>query len=286
MSDLDEELEKNFASAETQSATSNAEEHPQVQEPVIDEWMDAPKSYTKEYQENFKTLSPDWRKYLIEREKQVERGFSDLGNKANAYNWVNDAFSSRQERLAKNGINQVQDYFNILMQIDDALTTDPQKTIQALADSYGVNFSDNNSSLDSLRGELRDVQQALALQQAYLKEQQTKQANLAFNEFVNAKDEQGNLKHPYLNEVRQDMINLIKGGVSQTLDDAYNKAIYLNEAVRNKIISEKSQAELNSKVAEAGKAKAAGFNPSSKTEPEEREKSIQELLEDAFNKVD
>lgn len=285
MSDLDEELEKNFASAETQSATSNEEEQPQVQEPVIDEWMDAPKSYTKEYQENFKTLSPDWRKYLIEREKQVERGFSDLGNKANAYNWVNDAFSSRQERLAKNGINQVQDYFNLLTQIDDALATDPQKTIQALADSYGVKFGDNNSSLDSLRGELRDVQQLLASQQAYLKEQQTKQANLAFNEFVNAKDEQGNLKHPYLNEVRQDMINLIKGGVSQTLDDAYNKAIYLNEAVRNKIISEKSQADLNSKVAEAGKAKVAGFNPSSKTEPEEREKSIQELLEDAFNKV-
>lgn len=285
MSDLDEELKKNFASAETQSATSNTEEQPQVQEPVIDEWMDAPKSYTKEYQENFKTLSPDWRKYLIEREKQVERGFSDLGNKANAFNWVNDAFSSRQERLAKNGINQVQDYFNLLTQIDDALATDPQKTIQALADSYGVKFGDNNSSLDSLRGELRDVRQELASQQAYLKEQQTKQANLAFNEFVNAKDEQGNLKHPYLNEVRQDMINLIKGGVSQTLDDAYNKAIYLNEAVRNKIISEKSQAELNSKVAEAGKAKAAGFNPSSKTEPEEREKSIQELLEDAFNKV-
>lgn len=285
MSDLDEELEKNFASAETQSETSNAEEQPQVKSPVIDEWMDAPKSYTKEYQENFKTLSPDWRKYLIEREKQVERGFSDLGNKANAFNWVNDAFSSRQERLAKNGINQVQDYFNLLTQIDDALATDPQKTIQALADSYGVKFGDNNSSLDSLRGELRDVQQLLASQQAYLKEQQTKQANLAFNEFVNAKDEQGNLKHPYLNEVRQDMIKLIQGGVSQTLDDAYNKAIYLNEAVRNKIISEKSQADLNSKVVEAGKAKAAGFNPSSKTEPEEREKSLQELLEDAFNKV-
>lgn len=285
MSDLDEELEKNFASAETQSETSNAEEQPQVESPVIDEWMDAPKSYTKEYQENFKALSPDWRKYLIEREKQVERGFSDLGNKANAFNWVNDAFSSRRERLAKNGINQVQDYFNILMQLDDAMSINPQKTIQTLAETYGVKFGDNNSSLDSLRGELRDVQQLLASQQAYLKEQQTKQANLAFNEFVNAKDEQGNLKHPYLNEVRQDMIKLIQGGVSQTLDDAYNKAIYLNEAVRNKIISEKSQAELNSKVAEAGKAKAAGFNPSSKAEPEEREKSLQELLEDAFNKA-
>ena len=52
MSDLREELEQNFASAETQSeiASNVKEEQPQVQEPaVIDEWMDAPKSYTKEF---------------------------------------------------------------------------------------------------------------------------------------------------------------------------------------------------------------------------------------------
>ena len=99
MSDLREELEQNFASAETQSeiASNVKEEQPQVQEPaVIDEWMDAPKSYTKEYQDKFKELSPEWRKHLIEREKQVERGFSDLGNKVNAFNWVNDAYDSRQ----------------------------------------------------------------------------------------------------------------------------------------------------------------------------------------------
>ena len=82
MSDLRDELEQGFSSVETQSETQtisdNVEEQPVSQEPaVIDEWMDAPKSYTKEYQDTFKTLSPDWRKYLIEREKQVERGFSE-----------------------------------------------------------------------------------------------------------------------------------------------------------------------------------------------------------------
>lgn len=288
MSDLREELEQNFASAETQSeiASNVKEEQPQVQEPaVIDEWMDAPKSYTKEYQESFKTLSPEWRKYLIDREKQVERGFSDLGNKVNAFNWVNDAYNSRQERLAQNGINKAQDYFNLLAQIDDALAKDPTGTIQMLAESYGVKFGETNSSLDSLRSQMNNMQQLITNQQAYLQEQQKRQANKAFDDFVKAKDDAGNLKHPYLEDVKQDMYNLIKSGLSTTLEDAYNRAIWTNESVRNKMIAAQSQAELNSKVVEAGKAKAAGFNPVSKSEPEKREKSLREELEDAFNKV-
>ena len=288
MSDLREELEQNFASAETQSeiASNVKEEQPQVQEPaVIDEWMDAPKSYTKEYQDKFKELSPEWRKHLIEREKQVERGFSDLGNKVNAFSWVNDAYNSRQERLAQNGINKAQDYFNLLAQIDDALAKDPTGTIQMLADSYGVKFGETNSSLDSLRSQKNNMQQLITNQQAYLQEQQKRQANQAFDDFVKAKDDAGNLKHPYLEDVKQDMYNVIKSGLSTTLEDAYNRAIWTNEAVRNKMIAAQSQAELNSKVVEAGKAKAAGFNPVSKSEPEKREKSLREELEDAFNKV-
>lgn len=288
MSDLRDELEQNFASAETQSeiASNVKEEQPQVQEPaVIDEWMDAPKSYTKEYQDKFKELSPEWRKHLIEREKQVERGFSDLGNKANAYNWVNDVYNSRQERLAQNGIGKPQEYFNLLAQIDDALTNDPRGTIQMLADSYGVKFGETNSSLDDLKGQISNMQKILTNQQAYLQAQQTDRTNREIDAFVNDKDDAGNLKHPYFEDVRQDMINLIRGGVSKTLDDAYNKAVYINEDVRNKIIAAQSQAELNSKVVEAEKAKAAGFTPSSKAEPEKREKTLREELEDAFNKV-
>ena len=286
MSDLDEELEKNFASAEMQSESNQVEEQPQVENQVLDEWMDAPKSYTKEFQEKFKELSPEWRKKLIEREKQIERGFSDLGNKANAYNWVNEAYNTRQARLAQSGINKAQDYFNLLAQIDDALAKDPTSAIQALADSYGVKFGDNNADLNSIRGQIRDMQQLITNQQAYLQEQQKIQANQTLDDFVKAKDEAGNSKHPYFDDVRQDMIALIRGGVSQTLDDAYNRAVWANEAVRNKLIAAKSQAELNSKVVEAGKAKAAGFNPSSKVDPAEREKSLDEMLRDAFSKMD
>ena len=277
--------EEELTSAAMQSESNEIEEQPQVENPVVDEWMDAPKSYTKEFQDKFKELSPEWRKNLIEREKQIERGFSDLGNKANAYNWVNDVYNSRQARLAQNGITKAQDYFNCLAQIDDALAKDPAGTLQMIADSYGVKIGETNSSLDSIRGQLRDMQQLITNQQTYLQEQQKKQANQAFDNFINEKDEAGNLKHPYWEEVRQDMYNLFKSGMSTDLADAYNKAIWTNEAVRNKLIAAQSKAELDSKVAEAGKAKAVGFNPSSKVDPAGRELSGREEIEALFEKA-
>lgn len=274
-----------LTSVETQSQSNEIEEQTRVENPVVDEYLDAPKSYTKEYQEAFKTLSPEWRKYLTEREKQVERGFSDAYNKANSYNWVNDAYNSRQARLSQIGINKPQEYFDILARIDDGLSKDPYGTLQMLADSYGVKFGDNNADIASMRGQIRDMQQLISGQQSYLQEQQRRQANQALDDFVNAKDEAGNLKHPYLEDVKQDMIALLKSGISTTYEDAYNKAIYMNEAVRNKVIAAKSQADLNSKVVEAGKAKAAGFNPSSKTEPKIEELSDRDAIAALFDKA-
>lgn len=288
MDDIREELEQNFASAETQreGVGNVTEEQPQVQEPAVtDEWIDAPKSYTKEYQENFKTLSPEWRKYLIEREKQVEKGFSDLGNRANANNWVNDVYSARQGRLSKNGINRAQDYFELLANIDDALAKDPKQAIRILAESYGVTQNENNSPLSDLQHEVLAIRQAMQNQQAFLVEQQKQQANKVFNDFVNEKDDAGNLKHPYLKEVSQIMHDLIKGGVCSTLPDAYERAVWLNEDVRNKMIADKSKAELNARVADANKAKVVGFAPSSKAEEPVKERTLREELEDAFNKV-
>ena len=226
MSDIREELEKNLASAETQSKETNAnEEQPVNQEPAVtDEWMDAPKAYKKEFQDSFKTLSPEWRQYLIEREKQSERGFSDMGNKLNDLKWVDNLYNTRAERLKANGYSKAQDYIEQLAQIEDALSADPQSTLQALAEAYGVKFNDN-TALSSLQRQVNDVQQLVAAQRQYIQQQQQETGNRLVNEFVNAKDEAGNPKHPYFNDVREVMTDLIRKGAANDLDTAYNMAI-------------------------------------------------------------
>ena len=286
MSDIREELEKNLASAETQSKETNAnEEQPVNQEPAVtDEWMDAPKAYKKEFQDSFKTLSPEWRQYLIEREKQSERGFSDMGNKLNDLKWVDNLYNTRAERLKANGYSKAQEYIEQLAQIEDALSTDPQSTLQALAEAYGVKFNDN-TALSSLQRQVNDVQQLVAAQRQYIQQQQQETGNRLVNEFVNAKDEAGNPKHPYFNDVREVMTDLISKGAANDLDTAYNMAIWTNGDIRDKLIQAEKAKELATKVDKAQKAKDAGFNPTSKTVPPAKEETLRESMERIYEEL-
>lgn len=107
---MDDILQDLAASAEMQSRPENENnmtdgEQSSENASSVDEYLDAPKSYKKEYAEKFKTLAPEWRKYLTEREKETERGFSDFGNKLNGYKWVDSVFQPRSERLSKSGIS-------------------------------------------------------------------------------------------------------------------------------------------------------------------------------------
>ena len=290
MSDLRDELEQGFTSVETQSETQtisdNVEEQPVSQETaVIDEWMDAPKSYTKEYQDTFKTLSPEWRKYLIEREKQVERGFSEKNNRIDAYKWADNAFNSRQERMAKLGFQKAQDYIEHMAAIDDALELNPAETIKALANAYGVNFGETTNSDTEVQRQIANIQQEMRSYKDFVKAQQQQQANSEFNAFINAKDEAGNPKHPYFEDVRADMQELLRQEKAANFEDAYEQAIYANKVVRQKIIDEAVKSALNSKVEAAKVAKDAGFNPKSKAQEEVRELSLREELEKRFEEI-
>ena len=286
MSEIREELEKNLASAETQSKETNAnEEQPVNQETAVtDEWMDAPKAYKKEFQDSFKTLSPEWRQYLIEREKQSERGFSDMGNKLNDLKWVDNLYNTRAERLKANGYSKAQDYIEQLVQIEDALNADPQSTLQAIAEAYGVKFNDN-TALSSLQRQVNDVQQLVAAQRQYIQQQQQETGNRLVNEFVNAKDEAGNPKHPYFNDVREVMTDLIRKGAANDLDTAYNMAIWTNGDIREKLIQAEKAKELATKVDKAQKAKDAGFNPTSKTVPPAKEETLRESMERIYEEL-
>ena len=148
---MDDILQDLAASAEMQSRPENENnmtdgEQSSENASSVDEYLDAPKSYKKEYAEKFKTLAPEWRKYLTEREKETERGFSDFGNKLNGYKWVDSVFQPRSERLSKSGISQPQQYFEALAKIEDAINQDPRGTIKTLIEAYGVNLADDNNS--------------------------------------------------------------------------------------------------------------------------------------------
>ena len=215
----------------------------------------------------------------------MREDFLKKNNRIESYKWADNAFNSRQERMAKLGFQKAQDYIEHMTAIDDALELNPAETIKALANAYGVNFGETTNSNTEVQRQIATMQQEMQSYRDFIKNQQQQQANNEFNAFINAKDEAGNPKHPYFEDVKADMSNLLAQGRARNFEEAYNAAIWANEAVRQKLIEESVKQQLNSKVEAAKVAKDAGFSPKSKAQEEVREKSLREELEEQFKEI-
>ena len=280
MTDLRQQLEDAWTSADEQSSaqpqtvatTSENNNETAPAEPT--EVITAPNSYKQEYKDSFNQLPTEWQKYLATREKEVEQGLSKARNQ---YSWVDKVYNDRREALAAQGYNSAQDYINDLVFISDALAKDPTATLEALRSNYGVEASGQENN--ALQRQLMALQQTVNQQQSYLNAQRQESIMNALNAFMNAKDESGNAKHIYFDDVRDEMVALLKSGLAKDYEDAYNQAVWRVESVRNKMIAAQAKAELEQKTATAQKAKTAAFEPTSKTEGTPKKLSLREELE-------
>lgn len=282
MTELRQQIEDAWTSAETpqsaepQNVATSEDNQTAPAEPV--EIITAPNSYTKEAKDWFSTLPHENQKYLAEREKQFEQGLSRARNQ---YSWVDKIYNDRKDALTGSGYQNAQAYINDLVLISDALDKDPASTIEQLKQYYGLNGSQDNA----LQRQLSELTSKLNEQQKYLDAQRAESTAREYQEFVNAKDDKGNLKHPYFEDVKGEMFNLFKAGMAKNFEDAYDQAIWRVEGVRNKIIASQTGAKLEQKATEAQKAKAAGFDPSSKKEATPRVLSLREELERNYDNL-
>ena len=279
MTDLRQQIEDAWTSADEQSsaqpqtvATSENNNETAPAEPT--EVITAPNSYKQDFKDSFNQLPTEWQKYLATREKEVEQGLSKARNQ---YSWVDKVYNDRREALAAQGYNSAQDYINDLVLISDALAKDPTATLEALRSNYGIEASGQENN--ALQRQLMALQQTVNQQQSYLNAQRQESIMNALNAFMNAKDESGNAKHIYFDDVRDEMVALLKSGLAKDYEDAYNQAVWRVESVRNKMIAAQAKAELEQKTATAQKAKTAAFEPTSKTEGTPKKLSLREELE-------
>lgn len=287
MSDLRDELEKNFASAieqsEENSTVDNEESNmlcgPQALED--NETIAAPKSYTKQFQENFKQLSPEWQEYLCEREKQTEKGFSEMGNKLNAYKWAEKLFDDRQDRLKAAGFEKPKEYIEQLVAIDDALCQNPSVILEKLAQIYGVYNVNQQNAFGNLQAKLwRELKNA----QNDMQNRQFEAAVFDVRRFESALDDDGNLKHPFYQCVKDEMKYALKSGSANDLEEAYAKAVWAKPETRDKMIENRIKAILAEKMKAAEIAKDASVLATSKAKETPKELSLREELEAQFRK--
>lgn len=92
--------------------------------------------------------------------------------------------------------------------------------------------------------------------------------------FGNQTDVNGRPLHPYFEEVKQQVFNLLQNGMAQDVSQAYEQALWTHPAVREELIKQK----ISSSAAEAQKAKQASFAPKGKAEAPAKELTLREEI--------
>lgn len=191
-----------------------------------------------------------------------------------------EQYWAMQGMTAEQGVTQLLSYA-------EALARDPAGMIPQLAQMYGVDLQQLVQEQPYVDPEVATLKQQLAeLQQAHYQReqyQQQEQHNRLIEEvraFETAVDEQGNPKHPHFNRVFDRMIGLARGGLAQSLQDAYEMAVSLDAELQAEIAQQKAQAQAATQTAEAKRAVEASRTVRSKSVAESSppERSLRDEL--------
>ena len=204
---------------------------PPAEPPV---WERPPASWKKDYHEAWTTADPKLKEYAWQREEEMKAGVQPLLSKAQFADQMQQAIEPYMQNIRGLGIEAPQ-AVKALMEADNVLRHGSPQQKQAyfaqLAQQYGINmgetqFQPTDPNFYAIQNELAQVRGEVL----NWKQQQETAQNQALLSEIN----QFQAKAEYFEEARPTMIQLLNSGVAQDLDDAYQKAIRLDNDLFNK----------------------------------------------------
>lgn len=276
--DLDESLEKALETNEegtVQPAGAEAEESteivdvpkiPEDIEKIAANWKEDPRTKWMSLagnEENHETLRAISEQLSADYgyRTQLEQQRAELEQRAQyADRWGQLAQQYGDVMRGRNPLDVVGEYLYYGQQ----LAQNPQATILALAQQYGVDLNaavqDQPYVDDATRALYQQNQQLM--QRMHTFEDQQAQAhsqqlwNMG-NEFANAKDAEGNLLHPHLSKVQNQVAQMFLSGQARDLKTAYEQACWANSEVRELMLKEQERKQSQQRQKETQKAKRA-----------------------------
>lgn len=199
-----------------------------------------PSSWKKELESHWDTLAPEVQAYVGQREREYATGVSTYKTEADRAKDVMATLSQFEPELQKRNVPVAQ-WLSNLGNADRTLSYgSPQDKVQQVAriiQGYGV---DAQALYQVLSGQQPQYQQGAPQQQPQqpqfsqqdiekVVEQKflTNKAASDYDAFTKAKDEHGQQKYPYLEDVKGTMAGLLQAGLAQDYPSAYEAAVRL-----------------------------------------------------------
>jgi hypothetical protein len=226
-------------------------------------WAKPPSSWKREYHEPWQAVDPKLREYIWQRDEETRTGIEPLRAKAQFADQMQQAMQPYENTIRGLGVEPAQ-AVQALMQADHVLRTaapDQKRTyIIQLAQQYGITLDGSeyyppaggpvDPMIYNLQNELNNVRGEIV---GYKQQQEEAQNQTLMSEINNFSQ-----TAEYFEDARPTMIQLLQSGVATTLEDAYEKAIRLNDDLfEQSQQSRQAEAETERKSAANRAAKAA-----------------------------
>lgn len=202
-----------------------------VEPPV---WKRPPASWKKDYHEAWNTADPRMQEYAWQREEQMKAGYQPLMQKAEYAESMQRVMEPYMHTIRGLGINPPQ-AVEALMQADHILRNSSPETKSAyfaqLAQHYGINLGQvsqhQTAPIDpnytNLANELNQVRGEMS---SWKEERQAESDRGLMTDVVKFSQ-----THEHFEAVRPVMASLLQSGMADNLDEAYAKAVRLDDSL-------------------------------------------------------
>ena len=264
--------------------------------------LTAPKNWSEEVRSKFKDLPRDAQEYMLKRDKEMTADYTrktqEVAEQRKSFESLDKVIAPMRQQISASGISEAE-YISRLLNADMALRNNPKMAIKQLAQGYGIDLSSYDSDsveleTDSQISQLQQQNQAILAELNQFKQQNLQSARQQtenqITNFAEAKDDNGNLKYPHFTKVRVKMGNLIDAGEAKGLEDAYAKAVRLDDELYNESLTKQrklAKAEEDAKR-KAAVEKAKKVRPRATTSPPSgsvKASDLDTLLMESINKV-
>jgi len=281
------------AKAEPVKAEPKAEDQPKAQEteprnePAAEDKSQRNPfaAWKKPAQEALNQLPPETQQFIVEREQQFHKGIQQYKEDAQKGRVLSSALAPHMEYLQQLQVAP-EVAINKLIETERRLrTSSPEvkaKEFVRLAHDYGIDINNlTNVQFDPYH---HNLEQRLAQQQAAL-EQITQSRQMAEEAQLGQTIEQFAQSHEHFDEVRETMADLLDKGFATDLNDAYAKAVRLNDNLFGQVQTAPQTNNLQraNEAAKAAKASAVSVkgSPTGVTRPPEP-KTTEEAVRQAM----
>lgn len=231
-----------------------------------------PNTWKKEATADWAKLPETARQEIHRREADFHKGIGQYKDAAGFGSQMAQELLPYQQTITDKGIHP-REVVKTLGAAWNTLVTGTPEAKHALllqiAKDYGINIAAPSAEAQqpAAGATQDDPRLAVAIQridklEGHLTTQERQRAEAEFATHVDKVNAFGaDPKHPHFNLVRDDMSALIESGRAKDLDDAYDKAIWVNPESRKLLLAEQEKERVTKASADAAAArKAAGAN--------------------------